>query len=137
MEIITYSERVTRREYVRAFEWLDCPGAGFSFPADEHGNINMRELAPAAVDNVLRCLTSSQIEDHGVEVNEWSFTDPAVGRCACGAEVVLASSWANPCDRCSREYNMSGQQLAPRSQWGGEWATQPEEDYGLYEHDPF
>jgi hypothetical protein len=38
----------------------------------------------------------------------------------CGATVKLYSHWANACDRCSAEYNGSGQRLAPRSQWGEE-----------------
>ncbi len=38
----------------------------------------------------------------------------------CGSEIALWSSWANACDRCGVEYNGSGQELAPRSQWGEE-----------------
>jgi hypothetical protein len=41
-------------------------------------------------------------------------------RCDCTAEVHCDNAWANECERCEREYNGSGQQLAPRSQWGEE-----------------
>lgn len=43
-----------------------------------------------------------------------------VVRCDCGAKVHCEDGWANECDRCGTEYNGSGQQLAPRSQWGEE-----------------
>ena len=42
-----------------------------------------------------------------------------VMRCDCGQEVWLYSVWSNECD-CGLCYNGSGQQLAPRSQWGEE-----------------
>ena len=47
--------------------------------------------------------------------------EPAEGDCEnCGNRVYLTSAWANECDKCGAEYNMSGQRLAPRSQWGEE-----------------
>ena len=57
--------------------------------------------------------------------------------CECGAE-VLCAEFTNTCGRCGVDYNMSGQRLAPRDQWGAEtgehWAdvaqiTGYEEDY--------
>jgi hypothetical protein len=45
--------------------------------------------------------------------------EPAVGACnRCGAHVTL-SGFTNTC-RCGADYNMSGQELADRSQWGEE-----------------
>ena len=45
---------------------------------------------------------------------------PAVGICeVCGSQVVLSASLANTCS-CGAEYNLFGQRLAPRSQWGEE-----------------
>jgi hypothetical protein len=38
----------------------------------------------------------------------------------CNRELVLYSSWANECPHCHREFNGSGQALAPRSCWGEE-----------------
>lgn len=38
----------------------------------------------------------------------------------CRASVELYNSWASSCDNCHTEYNGSGQELAPRSQWGEE-----------------
>ena len=40
-------------------------------------------------------------------------------RCDCG-DWVLCEYNTNTCDRCGVDYNMSGQRLAPRSQWGEE-----------------
>jgi len=59
-----------------------------------------------------------------------------IGECVCGREVMLYS-FTNACD-CGRDYNMSGQELAPRSQWGeetGESASdilQADNDYDNY-----
>lgn len=43
---------------------------------------------------------------------------PAVGECECGKDVEL-HGFTNTCE-CGADYNMSGQLLAPRSQWGEE-----------------
>ena len=40
--------------------------------------------------------------------------------CKCGQEVYCTSTWANACEGCGKEYNMGGQSLAPRAQWGEE-----------------
>lgn len=45
---------------------------------------------------------------------------PMIITCVCGNLVHLDNSWANECDNCQREYNMQGQELAPREQWGEE-----------------
>lgn len=41
-----------------------------------------------------------------------------VGLCECGEELLLYG-FTNTC-LCGRDYNMEGQLLAPRSQWGEE-----------------
>ena len=43
-----------------------------------------------------------------------------VGTCECG-DKVFCYGFTNTCDTCGTDYNMSGQALAPRSQWG--WDT--------------
>ncbi len=48
-----------------------------------------------------------------------------VGKCECGQEIELLE-FTNTCT-CGREYNMSGQQLADRSQWGAETGETAEE----------
>jgi len=44
-------------------------------------------------------------------------------RCDCGRTLVCLLN-TNPCE-CGRDYNMSGQLLAPRSQWGMETGEHP------------
>jgi hypothetical protein len=61
------------------------------------------------------------IQEAKRDPDTWQLLEPAVARCDCGARVHLGDSWANECGRCGREYNGSGQLLAPRSQWG--WET--------------
>lgn len=43
-----------------------------------------------------------------------------VFRCDCGRRLLMESAWSTECRACGREYNGSGQLLAPRSQWGEE-----------------
>ena len=42
-----------------------------------------------------------------------------VGECECGEEIYL-TRFTNTCYECGADYNMSGQRLAPREQWGEE-----------------
>ena len=42
------------------------------------------------------------------------FVEPAIGRCYCGGEVVLYAAHGNGCNKCSREYNLVGQELHPK-----------------------
>ena len=45
---------------------------------------------------------------------------PAIGECDnCGNQVEL-SGFTNTCERCGSDYNMGGDLLASRSQWGEE-----------------
>ena len=52
----------------------------------------------------------------------WGYSDSGVRRerlvikCDCGQEVIC-SGFTNTCN-CERDYNMSGDLLAPRAQWG-------------------
>lgn len=48
-------------------------------------------------------------------------TTPGVIECEhCRTHVTLDHHMTNTCDRCGVDYNMSGQRLAPREQWGEE-----------------
>jgi hypothetical protein len=61
---------------------------------------------------------------------------PAVGRCACGSEVTL-SGFTNTCE-CGTDYNMSGDKLASREQWGEETGESVAEILAAdYEHNPY
>jgi hypothetical protein len=120
MEIIERGGFRECREYSYDYEWNDCPGAGFGFPCDEHGNIDEESMAPEARENLRKCRNGeNDVTDKGVQVREWRYRAPNIGRCDCGAEVVL-DGFTNTCDGCGADYNSAGQRLAPRSQWGEE-----------------
>jgi len=51
--------------------------------------------------------------------------DPVVVKC-CGHEIRCVA-FTNTCSVCGADYNMSGQRLAPRSQWGEETGETAEE----------
>jgi len=50
--------------------------------------------------------------------NQMREVNRKVAQCVCGEEVLLMG-FTNTCD-CGRDYNMSGQLLASREQWGEE-----------------
>ena len=126
MKIIRKREHVECVEYRRYYEYADQPGGGFSFPSDMHGTVDASKLSDAAKENLLACALGTvktqsgpvKMIDMGVERFEHSYWEPAVGQCSCGLEVYL-DGFTNTCE-CGADYNMSGQLLAPREQWGEE-----------------
>jgi hypothetical protein len=122
MKIISHRQRVECERFSREFRWKDSPGAGFSFDCDKDGNVDLKALQkkPAAFKNYQDCITGAiEVEDHGIHRYSWNYVEPAIGLCPCGCKVEL-DSFTNTCDGCERDFNMSGQELAPRSQWGEE-----------------
>jgi len=136
LEIIERSKHVTQTEYSHDFRWADMPDAGFSFECDKDGNVDKRHT-DAAKSNYKLCIAGEdedgrKIKYIGLQKHHRSHRVGAVGKCACGRKVYLDDSWANTCG-CGLEYNSSGQELAPRSQWGEETGEKfgfcDEEDY--------
>lgn len=130
--------------YELVFSYLDEPEAGWSFTCDEHGNVDTDKLNKAARKNFEKCLTgthgSHSVSKGRIEKFEHYYTNPAVGECdICGEEVVL-HGFTNTCE-CGADYNMSGQLLASRSQWGEETGEsvsdilQADSDYHNYHED--
>lgn len=142
--MISRRERVETVTYERVFDHEDEPGRGAAFPCDKDGYVDVNALHPCARANYEECLSGSRRVLQGAQydrnhepvpgtghyvtvkmidrgVREWrrSRIEPAVGQCACGARVYL-DGFTNSCHECGRDYNMSGQLLAPRSQWGEE-----------------
>lgn len=58
--------------------------------------------------------------------------DRKVGLCECGKEVELLE-FTNTC-KCGRDYNMSGELLASRSQWGEETGESLDEILSIGHH---
>lgn len=120
MQIITKRERVEQVSYNHVFALIEHEGSFYSFPCTEKGEVIDAEMNPAAWENYRKCLMGEhKVVDKGVEKWVNRYTIPARGKCVCGNELCLGS-FTNTCHKCQRDYNMSGQLLAHRSQWGEE-----------------
>jgi hypothetical protein len=126
MKIITPRQTIETTHHERSFKRLPpspwCNG-GFGFPCDAQGNVDMSTLPAPAQNNFVACLQGEvrgePVKDMGVTTWTTTHREPAVGECDdCGAHVEL-HDFTNTCS-CGADYNMSGQRLAPRSQWGAE-----------------
>jgi hypothetical protein len=121
---IKRSELVTHIRYSRHFDYEGEVGWGFGFDCDAEGNL-LDDLCNIAVNNYKKCLTGvvdgRKVVDRGIIREEWTTREPGVIECVCGEELELWMVMTNTCDKCGRDYNSSGQLLAPRSQWG--WDT--------------
>jgi len=126
MKILKESETKTFTEFSLFFVWEDDPNAGFSFPCDEDGNLLDDGMSELGKENFRKCQDGTfDVRSEGIQKREDTYQEPAIGECACGEKIVLGS-FTNTCERCGRDYNWSGQELAPRCQWGeetGETAT--------------
>lgn len=126
MKIIKERKRWEHILHTREFELKGHRGNGWCFDSDENGNVDtdkLRAERPAAYDNYIMCISGKtkagdEIVDLGHMKTLSQGSDPAIGRCDCGLEVHLCG-FTNTCE-CGRDFNMSGQELAPRSHWGQE-----------------
>jgi hypothetical protein len=117
-EFIRRRERVERVAYSRFFERADSPGSGFAFDCDAQGTIDVAALNPVAQHSYADAVAGAAVGeyiDRGVQEHCWSYFEPAVLRCDCGAEVPLPDAMTNGCAKCGREYNSSGQLLVTRN----------------------
>ena len=119
---VKLSKRVTETTYDLAFRNNRVPGAGYAFPCDKDGNVDLSALKPAGRENYEGCVSGSlDVTPVGVRAYTRSWLEPAVIVCnVCSAHVTLHDAFASSCDRCGTEYNGGGQQLAPRRFWGEE-----------------
>lgn len=103
-----------------SFRWKDEPGAGFGFELGEDGKVPA-DMCDTAAENYYLALTGQMpgLEDKGIETWTNRYREPSIGKCHCGEEVALGN-FTNTCPKCGRDYNFSGQELAPREQWGEE-----------------
>jgi hypothetical protein len=116
MEIIQPRGTVENTYYTIEVDRIGEPGCGFSFDCDQHGNVKDGKRR----HQISKLKEKSNLYHYrGVVAHKTRWTQHAIGRCACG-EAVELSAFTNTCSQCGRDYNMSGQELAPRSQWGEE-----------------
>jgi len=117
------SPRTTKTEVMCRMQYLRPDReSGFIFDCTEDGTPILTNECQK--DSYRQCLTGKDengipLTFMGVERFENRYVEPAVGRCSCGGEVEL-SGFTNTCERCSKDYNSSGAELAPREQWGEE-----------------
>lgn len=128
MKIVTRSRFITSVRHVRYFERTSCPGAGFVFDCSEDGLVDTSAMSTSMRASYDACVAGTHdgdvMLDRGVERLEHTYRDPAVGLCnRCSSEVVLGN-FTNTCALCGADYNSSGQELAPREQWGEETGEQ-------------
>ena len=120
MKIIRQPKSVTVKDTRLVFDMLNLKGRGsYSFPCDPHGEVDTLRLPLCARRNLRRCLAGTLPVGPGhVENYTYQYRLPRLGRCDCGERLELVN-FTNTCD-CGRDYNSSGQLLAPREQWGAE-----------------
>jgi len=120
MQIIRERKRMSAEYYTHEFVWRHDRNAGFSFPCDENGKLP-DDLNPAALENYKSCIDGTyDVINLGIRRNVHRWTQPAIGICErCGEEVYL-DSFTNTCERCGADYDINGNMLAQRSQWGEE-----------------
>lgn len=133
MELLRKAQRITTTSFDLVFISPSEMYSGYAFPCTEQGEV--LPLPEVATENYIKCLKGEHDVLSGeVRKSEHSYTECAIGKCLCGLKVML-SAFTNECDKCGRDYNMAGQLLAPRSQWGEEtgeqWMTpeEPREDW--------
>ena len=120
MKIIEHSHHVQCETYSLSFKDLDCPGSGWSFDCDKNGKVDTSKLPQPALENYNKCKEGKyNVSSEMIITYHHSYWTDKIGQCDCGEKVVL-SNFTNTCKGCNADYNMSGQRLARRSQWGYE-----------------
>lgn len=121
VKIITKRERKQHVEYNRMFQLIgDYEGNGYVFPCDSQGNLCMDDqFVDCWYKNYEYCLEHPEkYKDMGIEKTSWWYTEPGVGQCSCGGEVVLNGDCQ--CEKCGQWYNGFGQALKDPEYWEGD-----------------
>ena len=109
---------VTVTEYHIEFQYKDDPEAGFCFPANRDRTPALDKMCPEAIANYNSCLTDDRLTGPEFTASTYTYTEPAVGKCICGAEIILDADYAGAvrCE-CGRWYNLFGQSLRDPKYW--------------------
>ena len=125
IKIISHGRRVEEFTYSIFYEWVEIPGAGFSFDCNENGDIYFKDFTTAALENYEKCESGEyEVIYRGLQRYVNRYWEPTVGECYCGKEVVLQSN-TNECEHCGRLYNSAGQELSDPKHWGEETGEHP------------
>lgn len=118
IKIIKERTPSTITEHYIEFIYKDDPDSGFCFPANRDGTPAFDKMPPEAIENYNLCLKDERLTEPEFRKKTLSYIEPAVGRCICGAEVVLDADYAGAvrCE-CGRWYNLFGQSLRDPKYW--------------------
>jgi hypothetical protein len=105
-------------DYTIEFLYKDDPNSGFMFPALPNGEPDFDHMPPEAKANYEKCLTDDRLTEAEFLKGTRTYWAPAIGKCSCGAEVVLDADYngAVRCD-CGKWYNLFGQELRDPKYW--------------------
>jgi hypothetical protein len=114
-------ERISNRQVsfvdVHYHKWATTDGiGGFNVDCTETGEVtaeHAEDFAKFRADE-----TAGKLIYCGVVTYTRKEVKAAIIKCNCGQEVYL-HGFTNTCE-CGADYNMGGQRLAPRDQWGEE-----------------
>jgi hypothetical protein len=110
---ISDRKRVEITETTREFEHKERSHGGYSFECKPDSRGGYVFDSPAIVAKVVRLENNGDYMDRGYVTTTRYITEAAVIECAlCGARVQLHGN-TNTCSVCGRDYNMSGDELAP------------------------
>lgn len=118
IKIIKERTPVTTTEYYIDFYYSDDSDSGFCFLANKDGTPALDKMCEEAKVNYEHCLVDDRLVGPLFRRETSTYMDPAVGKCSCGAEVVLDADYAGAvrCE-CGRWYNLFGQELRDPKYW--------------------
>jgi hypothetical protein len=119
-KFVRKESRTQHVEYRYTFRWANDRGSGFGFECDARGNIFA--LTKEQADNLKMCrdrVADGGMIDEGVAKYQWIVNDPAIIECVRCSKNVTLHGFTNTCI-CGADYNLSGQLLADRKDWGDE-----------------
>jgi hypothetical protein len=113
-------KRVHHQEWSLHYDYVNCPGSGYSFPCDQQGNVLMDQMMPAGLESLKECRRDEEMEPReftGPVIVRYAHSSwqPTSGKCDCGRQVFLYGD--TKCE-CGRWYNAVGQELRPPREWG-------------------
>jgi len=112
MEIINRQHEVEVVRYEHQFQYKSDPDivGCCSFPVDKNGNL-LVETMKFSFDEVSG---SPDYIDYGIKEIRYTETEPAIGKCVCGAKVYLDERFEGITEcECGRWYYMDGTELVP------------------------
>lgn len=121
MNILRPRMHIAETQHSRLFKSPEDGSVRYSFCCNPDGTL-LEGSNAGTQESFQKCLDGTfKVEDDGIQAWTHTYVNPAIGECnhCPGVEVELRG-FTNTCEKCGTDYNSSGQELAPRSQWGEE-----------------